>query len=51
MKRSLAFATLLLLTTQLVAPAALAQVAGGQTSPSPPAPVTVDTPDDAAAQD
>lgn len=38
MQRRLAYATLLLLTSQLVSPAALAQTAGGSASPSPTSP-------------
>ena len=38
MQRRLAYATLLLLTSQLVSPAALAQTAGGATAPAPAAP-------------
>ncbi|WP_404333397.1 TonB-dependent receptor domain-containing protein [Sphingomonas sp. MMS12-HWE2-04] len=38
MQRRLAYATLLLLTSQLVSPAALAQTAGGTASPAPAAP-------------
>lgn len=45
MQRRLAYATLLLLTSQLVAPAVLAQTAGGSAAPAPtPAPVPQDQP-------
>jgi len=48
MQRRHAYATLLFLTTQLVSPAVLAQVAGGAAAPAPAAPPQTSNPADSA---
>lgn len=51
MQRRLAYATLLLLTSQLVAPAVLAQTAGGTAAPAPAVPPQSAEPSTDSAQD